>query len=211
MVIPHGLNERFFSAPREQRILSDCSPSTPFRLIYVSIIDQYKHQRNVIRAVARLRESGFPLVLDLVGPANPVALAKLRVSMEEFDANSEWVFYHGAVPYDRLHLLYRNADLGVFASSCENLPIILLETMAAGLPIACSNRGPMPEVLGNAGVYFDPEKPEEIAAALRYLLDSPTVRLEKYNLAYHRAQEYSWVQCASWTFEFLARVANDRI
>jgi len=44
---------------------------------------------------------------------------------------------------------------------------ILVEAMASGLPIACSNRGPMPEVLGDAGVYFDPEDPHDIARALR--------------------------------------------
>ena len=51
----------------------------------------------------------------------------------------------------------REAELFVFASSCENLPNILIEGMAAGLPIACSRRPPMPEVLGDAGESFDPE------------------------------------------------------
>ena len=66
------------------------------------------------------------------------------------------------IPYHELHSEYKDADLGVFASSCENLPIILIEKMASGLPIACSNKGPMPEVLGSAGVYFDPENSYEI-------------------------------------------------
>ena len=60
--------------------------------------------------------------------------------------------------HDDLHQKYLDADLGLFASSCENMPNILLETMGAGLPIACSNRQPMPEILKNGGEYFDPEK-----------------------------------------------------
>jgi glycosyltransferase involved in cell wall biosynthesis len=51
------------------------------------------------------------------------------------------------------------------------MPNILLEAMAAGLPIACSNRGPMPEVLGTAGLYFNPENPAEIACAIRTVID----------------------------------------
>ena len=52
--------------------------------------------------------------------------------------------------------------MGIFASSCESSSCVLIENMASGLPIACSNRGPMPEVLKDGGVYFDPEKPIDI-------------------------------------------------
>lgn len=83
---------------------------------------------------------------------------------------------------------------------------ILLEAMAAGLPIACSNRGSMPEVLGDAGVYFDPEKPEDIVRALQELIDSPTLRTQKAKAAFERVKAYSWQRCASETFNFLAHV-----
>jgi len=56
------------------------------------------------------------------------------------DPEVRWVHYRGAVSYDALHQIYAEADIGNFASSCENLPIILLVTMAAGLPVVCSNQ-----------------------------------------------------------------------
>ena len=62
--------------------------------------------------------------------------------------------------------------MGLFASSCENLPNILLETMGARLPIACSNRQPMPEILGEGGEYFDPEKSDTIYDAIIKLIHS---------------------------------------
>jgi glycosyltransferase involved in cell wall biosynthesis len=148
-IIPHGLNPRFNQTPKVQRARSDYDEVNPYRVLYVSIIDQYKHQWFVVEAVATLRDEGFPIVLDLVGPAYPAALKRLNQTINCVDAERRWVHYHGAIPFNELHLCYSQADLGLFASSCENMPNILLETMASGLPIACSNRGPMPEVLGN--------------------------------------------------------------
>ncbi len=70
------------------------------------------------------------------------------------------------------------------------MPNILLENMAAGLPIACSNRGPMPEVLGDAGVYFDPESVDDIAHAVAKLIHSPFLREELAHRAYSRSQRF---------------------
>jgi glycosyltransferase involved in cell wall biosynthesis len=145
-------------------------------------------------------------VLDLVGPAYPPALKRLNETIARVDADRRWVHYHGAVPFNELHHRYAQADLGLFASSCENMPNILLETMASGLPIACSSRGPMPEVLGDAGVYFDPEQPEEIARVLRELIESPQLRTELAHASYQRAQQFSWQRCADETFGFLVAV-----
>jgi glycosyltransferase involved in cell wall biosynthesis len=207
-IVPHGLNPRFNQMPKLQQPISDYSETHPYRIIYVSTIDQYKHQWNVVEAVAALRKEGFPIVLDLVGPAYPPALDKLNKSINLLDPERTWVKVGGAVPFEVLHDQYTKADLGIFASSCENMPNILLETMASGLPIACSNRGPMPEILGDAGIYFDPEKPSEIICALRKMIESPKLRAEFANLSHSYSVEYSWQRCADSTFEFLASFAR---
>jgi glycosyltransferase involved in cell wall biosynthesis len=118
------------------------------------------------------------------------------------------VRYLGRIPHSELHARYAGADLCLFASTCENMPNILLEGMASGLPIACSDRGPMPEVLGDAGVYFDPEKPDEIARALRELIESPELRTKLAQSSFERVRRYSWRRCADETFKFLAEVAR---
>ena len=209
-IIPHGIDKRFACPPREQLPVSQYSIDRPFRILYVSIIDVYKHQWHVAEAVAQLRESGLPVALDLVGPASPSALERLRGTLERIDPVSEFIRYSGAVPYAELHARYAQADLCLFASSCENLPNILLEGMASGLPIACSNRGPMPEVLGDAGVYFDPERFAEIASAIRKLFDSPELRFRLACESFEKVQEYSWKRCADETFSFIAQVAGNK-
>jgi glycosyltransferase involved in cell wall biosynthesis len=206
--IPHGLNPRFNQAPRPQRIISDYDEANPYRVLYVSIIDQYKHQWAVVEAIATLRNKGMPIVLDLVGPAYPPALNRLNETIAHLGSDQSWVRYHGAIPFNELHLRYVQADLGLFASSCENMPNILLETMASGLPIACSNRGPMPEVLGESGVFFDPVRTVDIARALSELIHSPQLRSQLAAASYQRSQQYSWQRCADETFKFLATIAQ---
>ena len=207
-IIPHGVGHQFASPPREQLPISQFSVNQPFRILYVSIIDMYKHQWHVADAVAQLRGSGLPVVLDLVGPAYPPAMERLKKTLDRVDPAGEFVRYAGPLPHDELHARYAEAELCLFASSCENMPNILLEGMASGLPIACSNRGPMPEVLGDAGVYFDPEDTNDIARALRELIESPELRARLAKASFERAQAFSWQRCAGETFGFLAEVAH---
>lgn len=209
-IVPHGVDARFFARPRPQKPIEAYSEKQPLQLIYVSIINSYKHQWHVVDAICQLRAEGYPVTLDLIGPAYPAALRRLRRTLSRADPSGVFVRYLGAIPYQELHTHYASADVCVFASSCENLPNILLEGMASGLPTACSDRGPMPEALGDAGVYFDPEKPGSIADAIRQLLDSPELRAQKAQAAFEKTQAYSWKRCADETFEFLAQVYKDQ-
>jgi len=204
-VIPHGLNSRFCMVPKKQYDISEYSEAKPFNILYVSTVDLYKHQWNVIEAVSKLKSEGYPVALNLVGAAL-FAKNLLEKSINKYDPKNQWVKYYEAVPYLEIHNFYKDANLGVFASSCENLPIILIETMASGLPIACSNRGPMPEVLGNAGEFFNPERAIEIYHSIKNLIDSAKLRSEKSQVSFKKSQEYNWHVCASETFSYLEKV-----
>ena len=207
-IIPHGINIRFSMAPREQLLINKYDTSNPFRILYVSTVDMFKHQWVVAAAVANLRNKGIPVRLDLVGGAYPPALKKMNKVLDLVDSGSEYIQYRGAIPYNKLHELYGSANLGLFASSCENMPNILVELMASGLPIVCSRNGPMPEVLGDAGEYFDPEDAKDIERAIAKMIHSPELRKHKSQLSYDRSKLYSWKECASKTIEFLSKVAQ---
>jgi glycosyltransferase involved in cell wall biosynthesis len=133
----------------------------------------------------------------------------LRVLTRE-DPSGAFLHYHDFVSFDLLPALYGSADAFVFASSCENMPNILLEAMASGLPIASSNRGPMSEVLGRAGLYFDPEQPTSIANAMERLMLDPALRQRCASTSFALSEAYSWERCARDTFAFLARVVRER-
>lgn len=209
-IIPHGMNSRFDFSPKSQLNIDCYSDVNPYRIIYVSVVEPYKHQWNVVKAVAKIRQEGIPVFLDLVGPAYGPSLRQLNRVIEELDPVGEWVKYHGAVDYKELNQFYAAADLGVFASSCENMPNILVETMASGLPVACSNRGPMREILGDSGLYFDPEDISDITSCLSAYLCKPDLRAEKANSSYVDSKRYSWELCAERTFQFLSKVTELR-
>ena len=207
-IIPHGLNFRFVMSPKDQKSIDAYDSENPYRILYVSTVDMFKHQCEVAEAIALLRKKGYPIILNLVGGAYPAALKRLRLSIKRLDPKAEFIHYQGEIPYQELHEQYMAADLGLFASSCENMPNILIELMASGLPIACSNSGPMPEVLGDAGIYFNPESSLEIRDALKNLLDSPELRSSLSSKSFEKAKKYSWSLCADKTFHFLAEVAQ---
>ena len=207
-IIPHGVDDRFRAAPRPQRALAECSESAPLRLLYISTVELYKHQWHVAEAVARLRSQGLPLEIDFVGPSASYALRRLERTLDRLDPQRRFLRYLGEIPFEKLHELRENAELFVFASSCENMPNILLEAMASGFPIACARRGPMPAILGDAGVYFDPDSVDDTERAIRELAADAGLRARCAEEAHRRAAAFSWERCADDTFAFIARVAR---
>ncbi|MBI3798868.1 MAG: glycosyltransferase family 4 protein [Deltaproteobacteria bacterium] len=207
-IVPHGVAKDFERPPQPQQPLSAYSWGRLFRWLYVSIVNFYKHQWHVVEAIAALRREGVPVELDLVGPAYPPALRRLQEIVKRIDPRGEFIHYRGGVPYHKLMGYYHQANGFVFASSCETFGQTLLEAMISGLLIACSNRSAMPEILGGAGVYFDPENPQEIAQALNHLMLSPQERERCAWDGYTRAAQFSWERCARETFSFLAKVAG---
>lgn len=197
-IIPHGVGSAF----RRERSTSRTSTRST-RCVYVSQTDLYKHQWWVVRAVADLRRRGHDVTLLLAGGGAGRAQRLLDRELERSDPNREFVRQQGVVRADDLPGLLAESDLFVFASSCENMPNTLVEGMASGLPIACSNRGPMPEVLRDGGVYFDPEDAPSIALAIERLIVDEPLRRYVAKRAEELAAAYSWERCAADTWKFL--------
>jgi len=206
-VIPHGINPIFFREPiMETEALLQ---KKIIRIVYSSRIDFYKHQWHVVKAVKLLRDLQIPIQLDLCGyVGNHRAMSRLKTAMHKADPAGDFIHYHGHIDYNQLPSLYEKTDIFVFASSCESISSILLEGMASGLAIACSKLPVTEEVLKDAGVYFNPEKPEEIKNALYQLITNNSLRQDCKNKAYQLAKQYSWNRCADHTFSFLQQVAH---
>ncbi|MFI9652996.1 glycosyltransferase [Guyparkeria halopsychrophila] len=209
VVIPHGIDSRFLNAPSIRWNSARVRSREIVRILYVSTVNAYKHQWHVAEAISQIRDEGWPVELRLVGGGYEPALSKLKRVIVKLDPDQNWLVYCGSVAHEKLDQEYKEADIFVFASSCENMPNILLEAMAGGLPIASSDRGPMPEILADGGQYFDPEQPAMIADAIRNLLDDPERRYCLAAKAYRRSKEYSWLRCADETFAFLRKTYEE--
>jgi glycosyltransferase involved in cell wall biosynthesis len=206
-LIPHGIEQRFRERRTFSREVQHVTGGGPFRLLYVSILMPYKHQIEVAYAVHELRQQGLSIELTLVGESWGKYGSRVASTIKLLDPKGEYIKMVGHVAFDLLHAYYHRADGFIFASSCENLPNILVEAMAAGLPVACSNRGPMPEVLGGAGIYFDPDSVDSIAGCLSSLVTDGALRSRLSVEAVAKSRTYSWSDCAKLTFSFLATIA----
>lgn len=208
-VIPHGIDKGFVQLPSLQKDINLYSKEYPFQLLYVSTIEPYNHHRQVIDVVTKVRAEGYPVILKLVGGANSAELNRLIKKIKNVDPLGEFVQYLGFKTREELLLEYSKAGIFIFASSCETFGQILLEGMASGLPIVCSDHRPMPDILGDAGVYFDPENADSIATAILKLIESPKLREINAKMAFDRAQKYSWIRCTTETFSFLSQVLDE--
>ena len=206
-VIHHGVSPRFQGKVSQQLSIKNYSETNPFKLIYVSTVHVYKHQWNVVEAVARLRQKGYPVELDLVGGVifNPAG-KKLEKTIHKTDPQHKFIHYHGHVPYDKIDEFYKKADGIVYASTCENMPNILIESMASGLPIVCSNKQPMPEFLKENGFYFDAKNVDSISNAIEEMFLNPEKRESMAKRNFEEVKKYSWEITANETFSFLEEI-----
>ena len=177
-----------------------------FKLLYVSTVKKYKHHCNLVDAVVLLGKEGISIELHLIGGGDPKALGMMENAISRNKSEKNFIFYHGNLSYEETLDWYRKADIFVFPSTCETFGISLLEAMATGLPIASSDRGPMPEVLKNAGLYFNPESIVSIKNCLRYMIENPDLMQNLAVKAKEFAEVYSWEKCADSTFGFLNSV-----
>ena len=106
---------------------------------------------------------------------------------------------------------YFDSDGIIFASSCENMPNILLESMASGKPIACSNKGPMPEFLNEGGIYFNPDNTDSIVASIIQLINSnfKNFKLAKKNI--NSLNKYNWRDTSFKTFNLLTNILSKNV
>jgi glycosyltransferase involved in cell wall biosynthesis len=187
-VIPNGINPIF-------RVSKNRNHQTAWRrfggyILYVSSVDFYKAQVEVVQAYALLkkrRQTNEKLIL--VGPEFPDYGRKVREEIAKLCLQED-VLLLGMVPYEKMPELYQNAVVNIFASECETCPNILLEALAAGRPMVVSKCDPMPEFAGDAVLYFDPKSPDELAHSLAMLLEDSELTFQLGNRALERSMLY---------------------
>ncbi len=204
VIIPHGLSDHFRvmqERPRDPRLSGEY-------VLYVSILTVYKAQLDVVRAWKMLKsQRTVHEKLVLVGPEYGPYAAQVRDLIHELGLDDD-VIVAGNVPYAELPGWYQNAKLNIFASSCENCPNILLEAMAAGRPILCSDYQPMPEFARSAAEYFDPYNSRELSVLLARYLDDPLLCERMGKAAQQESMRFQWADAARKTWQALGALAE---
>ncbi|MCX5844631.1 MAG: glycosyltransferase family 1 protein [Deltaproteobacteria bacterium] len=200
-VIPHGVGADFKQATSAGAWSEE--PGRVIRCLYVSNTEMYKHQWVVVRAIGEIRRRGHNVSLLLAGGGSGREQRLLDEEITRIDPQGDFIESIGFVRHEEIHILLSKADLFIFASSCENMPNTLVEAMASGLPIACSDSGPMPEILEDGGVYFEPESSDSIADAVEQIINDPTLGARISQRAKDLSKQYSWSRCANETWQFI--------
>jgi glycosyltransferase involved in cell wall biosynthesis len=169
-------------------------------------------ERPVVLAVAtRLRHKNLGALVEAMGlidPARRPVLAGVgrptpvdttpRARVDELGLEAD-VRLLGAAAPEELEGLYAGADLVAHPSLYEGFGLPVLEAMARGVPVACSDIPPLREVAGDAARYFDPRDPATIATAIAELLADPAERERLAQAGRARAAGFSWAKAARET------------
>ncbi len=200
-VIRHGIGVEWFEVGPKTFQLMDS-----IKVLYVSDIHPYKNHHTLIEAICRLRTSLRKDVhLYLAGGGNATEVSNLKRIVQN-DNRLDFIHFLGTQNDRELRALYKTADAVAFPSSLECCPVTLLEAMASRVPIACSERSGLREVLCDGGIYFDPFDSGSVARALGKLLGSAELRCTLAERAYRRAGRFTWKSCADKTFAFIESI-----
>lgn len=181
-------------------------------LLYVGGISPHKNLQALLRAAAIVRraESGpwhVVLVGDYQGDSFLGCYRELNELVRTLALEGR-VTFTGFVPDEDLVLLYNAASMLVLPSKGEGFGLPVVEAMACGLPVAASDRNSIPEVLGGAGLLFDPDSDDAVAECLLRLLHDPDLREELRKRGLARAQAYSWGMGADTMVRVLEEAAQ---
>lgn len=190
-VVYHGtsvkLTEHYQTEPRKY---------PPYILYVGDRISKYKNFQGLLQAYGNSSQlkNNFNLVLFGGG-----SLSREEITLIQNLGLSEGKVLQVAGDDAALANLYREASVFVYPSLYEGFGIPLLEAMSLNCPIACSNTSSLPEVVGNAAEFFDPDQTESIAAALEKVLFSTEKAKNLINLGAERIKNFSWEACAEQT------------
>jgi glycosyltransferase involved in cell wall biosynthesis len=173
-------------------------------LLTVGTIEPRKNLSRLARALARLRRDDPSLGLVIVGGKGWLYDDFFR-TVEELGL-SDALTLPGYVPDDDLPAMYGAATLMVVPSLYEGFGLPVLEAMACGAPVACSRAASLPEIGGEAAVYFEPSDLDEMTAVIGGLLRDPDRLRAMREAGLEQAARFSWARAAEETAAVYARV-----
>ncbi len=200
VVVPEGVDDHFKPLPRAEldRVraryaLPDCY------LLYLGSNKPHKNVLRLVEAFARsnIRERKAGIGLVIAGHWDQ-RYPQAKALAEKWDLNDR-VSFIGPVKDDDLPALYGGAELFVFPSEYEGFGLPVLEAMACGAPVVCSNRSSLPEVAGDAALLCDPHDVEALAHAIAQAVLDRDMRATLQQRSLARAAQFSWEQTAQQT------------
>ena len=209
VAIPNGVSSAFRPVSREAalaRVMRRFALPAPF-VLTVGDLQLRKNQTGLIRAFeALIREQpSLPHHLVLVGKDNWFSSTVRSAARKSAVASR--IHFTGWIGDEELLDFYNAADAFVFPSLYEGFGLPVLEAMACGCPVACSNRTATYEVADSCALTFDPENTSDLVRAMRDLLLDSELRARMGRLGQQRAAQFTWEEAARRTLDVYYEVA----
>ena len=190
-VVYLNINKKYFSLVDNKKLIKNFDYESRYILSVMSCV-RYHNIINLLKAYKKLTSNldfdiKLVLVLQILDKSYFLEIEKFIKS--NFKENQIMIFSN--LSSENLPNLYRYAELYVFTSYCEVFGLTSLEAMSQKTPVVISNKSSLPEINGNAAIYFDPDNIDEITNSLKMILMDNTLRqklieegiaqLDKYN------------------------------
>ena len=208
-VITHGVEPAFSALKTDasfgESLLRQAGVPECRYLLAVSTVHPHKNWFRLLEAYETLVKEGRPEHLVIAGvPGKSSKAVEKRLAENHL---GDRVHLVGWQPRQVLMGLFKFAEALVFPSTFEGFGMPVVEAMAAGLPVACSDIPPLRETADGVAEFFDPLSPEDMAESMRRVLD-PNRRIELSAWGRKRAEKYQWKSAAEQTLAVLLRTAR---
>ena len=170
-------------------------------ILYVGNVKPHKNLNALVKSFGSICDK-IPHDLIIVGKKEGFITGDEIVAKEAGRLGGR-VQFTGYVDDERLRQYFAHADALVFPSLYEGFGLPPLEAMAAGCPVLVSTAASLPEICGDAAVYCDPHRPEDIASKLLGLLMNEELQEELRRKGYEQARTFTWERCVSQTCDVI--------
>ncbi len=201
-VVYHGVDKGF-------RVVRHADEQTPF-MLSVSDIYIQKNLHGLVAALPRIMERFPDIRLKVAGRPNDADYLKgVRRQAAKLGVACH-IDFLGHCSVETLRNLYSRCKVFVFPSTVETFGNALVEAMASGAPVASSKTAAMPEIAGDAALYFHPLDSDDIAEQVIRILEDPELAATLSQRGIERAAQYSWEATARQTCAVLRAAAGRR-
>ncbi|MBT2724004.1 glycosyltransferase family 1 protein [Bacillus sp. ISL-46] len=206
-IVPNGVNYNLFNnvnIEQAKKVIKEKFGVENY-ILTVGRIEPRKNHINLLKAmkiVKKFEKQTPPLVI--VGRPD-FGFDKFYKELNEFELNKD-VFILDSIDDKFLPLIYKAAKVFVYPSFAEGFGIPPLEAMASGVPVITSNLTAIPEVVGNAGLLVNPLEPNEIAKAIRSILNNQDMADSLSNKGITQSKKWSWESSAKSYLESISEL-----
>lgn len=207
-VIYHGFDAELFSKERdlseEEKVKRKYGISSNY-ILYTGGIQPRKNLEVLIEAfnILKKKESASLSPLQLVLAGEKAWLAESFSKKTEGSPYKKDMILTGKVSFDELGHLYRGAEIYVYPSLYDGFGITPLEAMASRVPVICANNSSLPEVAGDAALYFKENDPKELADKIERVAGDESLKNDLVMKGLSQIKKFSWEKCAKETLEYL--------